>query len=130
MKEKKLNKLKIGILVVLIVLVFAVSVFGRYIYNNIREAYLTGKQFFFSSDILTVNGSEYQYSNWGGSSTYAIEFELYSYMNQISKLDYDLGYTVTCTTTDTDKIKVRYKFFRRWSTNYSNRNNSSNNKYK
>ena len=101
----KLNKLKVMIFIILIVLAFAISVFGRYIYNSVREAYLTARQFYFSSDILTVNGAEYQYDNWGGLDVYPIEFELYSYNNQVSKLDYDLDYTVTCSTSDTSKIK-------------------------
>lgn len=97
MKEhKKINKVKIGICIFLIVFIVAISVFGRYIYNSVREAYFTAKQFYFSSDILTVNGSEYQYDNWGGVDIYPIEFELYSYNNLLSRVDYDLEYTVTC----------------------------------
>ena len=105
-RQKKLNKLKVSIVIVLIVLLFTITVFGRYIYNNVKEAYLTAQQFYFSSDILTVNGSEYQYNNWGGIDVYPIEFDLYSYTNELSKLDYDLGYSVTCSTSDTDKIKL------------------------
>lgn len=103
--KKKLNKVKIAIIVILIVLAFAISVFGRYIYNSIRESYFTARQFYFSSDILTVSRAEYQYDNWGGLDVYPIEIELYSYNNQVSKLDYDLDYTVTCSTSDTDKIR-------------------------
>lgn len=104
-KRKKLNKLKVSIVIILIILFFAIAVLGRYIYNSAREAYFTSKQFYFSSNILTVDGSNYQYDNWGGADVYAIEFELYSYINAVSKLDYDLDYTVTCSTEDTDKIK-------------------------
>ena len=104
-KRKKLNKLKVSIIVIIIVLAFTVTVFGRYIYNSVREAYLTAKQFYFSSNILTVNGSEYQYEDWGGLDVYEIPIELYSYNNALSKLDYNLDYTVTCSTSDTSKIK-------------------------
>ena len=109
-KGKKLNKLKVSIVIIIVVLMIAISVFGRYIYNNMREAYFLAEQFYFSSDILTLGGSSYTYNNWGGSSVYQIEFELYSYTNELTKLDYDLGYTVTCSTSDTDKVKIRYKF--------------------
>lgn len=108
--KKKLNKIKISILVILVMLTLTVTVFGRYIYNRIREAYFIAEQFYFTSNILTVDGSEYQYNNWGGSSVYAIEFELRSYTNELTKIDYNLGYTVTCTTSDTDKIRIRTKF--------------------
>ena len=109
MKEKrKLNKLKVSIVIIFLILTIAITVFGRY--NTAREAYFASKQFYFSSDILTVDGSEYQYTNWGGTDVYAIEFELYSYTNQLTKLDYPLNYTITCSTSDSDKVKLRYKF--------------------
>ena len=111
MKEKrKLNKLKVSIVIIFLILTIAITVLGRYIYNTAREAYFASKQFYFSSDILTVDGSEYQYTNWGGTDVYAIEFELYSYTNQLTKLDYPLNYTITCSTSDSDKVKLRYKF--------------------
>ena len=108
--KRKLNKFKVGIVVIIVVLTFTITVFGRYIYNITREAYFVARQFYFLSDILTVSGSNYQYDNWGGVDTYSIEFELYSYLNSVSKLDYDLGYTITCSTSDSDKVKLRYKF--------------------
>ena len=109
-KRKKLNKLKVSIVIIIVVLMIAITVFGRYIYNSAREAYFQAEQFYFTSDILTVNGSNYTYNNWGGSSVYKIEFELQSYTNELAKLDYDLEYTVTCSTSDTDKVRIRFKF--------------------
>lgn len=95
-KRKKINKLKIGIVIFLIVLAFSIAVFGRFIYTNIREAYFIARQFYFTSDILTTTGATYTYTNWGGVDVYEIDFDLYSYNNKIERLDYDLGYTVTC----------------------------------
>lgn len=95
-EHRKINKLKVGISIFLIVLLLTVAVFGRYIYNSAREAYFTSKQFFFSSDILTADGANYQYDNWGGVDVYPIQIELYSYKNKLSRVDYDLNYTVTC----------------------------------
>lgn len=103
-KRRKLNKVKVGIVLFIIVFVFSISVFGRYIYNNLREAYLISRQFYFNSDILDINTSEYSYNNWGGIGTYEIEFDLYSYINKLEKLDYDLKYTLTCESLSTDKI--------------------------
>lgn len=113
-KNKKINKLKISIVIFLIVLTIAITVFGRYIYNNIREAYLTSKAFYFTSDLLTVNNATYQYENWGGVDEYEINFDLYSYANTLLRLDYDLEYALSCETSQTDKIKIRNKFSR-WS---------------
>lgn len=103
-KRKKLNKLKISTIIILIVLLFSTVVFGRYIYNAIFEAYFSARQFYFSSDILRLGGTSYTYDNWGGIGEYEIGFDLYSYNNELSKLDYDLEYTVTCESLNTDKI--------------------------
>ena len=116
-ERRKLNKLKVIIVAVLIILALTITVFGRYIYNNIREAYLTSKQFYFSSDILNLTGSEYRFQNWGGVDVYPIEFDLYSYNNELSKLDYNLDYTVTCSTNDTDKIKCTINSYDETATN-------------
>jgi len=103
-KRRKLNKLKVSIVVILVVLTLTITVFGRYIYNSIREAYLAAEKFYFSSDILTVNGARYQYNNWSGLEQYQIKFDLYSYESEWAKLDYDLNYTITCSTPDSDKV--------------------------
>ena len=104
-KGRKLNKLKVTIAIIIVVLFFATFVFGRYIYNSAREAYFISKQFYFSSDILTVSGTLYQFDNWTGTDVYPIEFELRSYNNEISKLNYDLEYIVSCETDEPDKVQ-------------------------
>ena len=120
-KAKKLNKVKIVAVVFIIVLIIAGAVFGRYVYNGIREAYFTSKEFYFTSDLLTLDNATYQYENWGGVDAYDINFDLYSYANTLLRLDYDLNYSVSCETPDTDKVTIRYKFCR-W-TNFHNWSN-------
>lgn len=104
-KDRKLNKVKVSIVIFLIVLVIAISVFGRYIYNNVREAYFTAKQFFFTSDLLTLDNQTYTYENWGGIDVYEINLDLYSYANTLLRLDYDLEYQISCESLDPDKIR-------------------------
>lgn len=118
-KKKKLNKVKIVVAVFIIIMIIAGAVFGRYVYNGIREAYFTSKEFYFTSDLLTLDNATYQYENWGGVDAYDINFDLYSYANTLLRLDYDLNYSVSCETPDTDKVTIRYKFCR-W-TNFYNR---------
>jgi len=103
-KQRKLNKRKVGIVIFLIVFAISIAVFGRYIYNSAREAYFTSKRFYFTSDRLTVNGTGYQYDNWGGVDPYSISFNLYSYINTLTRMEYDLNYTLTCESLSTDKI--------------------------
>ena len=103
-EQKKLNKKKVILVLIILVFVLSLPVFGRYIYHSIREAYLLSKQFYFTSDVLTATGANYTYTEWGGLDQYTIEFNLYSYNNELAKLDYDLEYKVTCETITTDKI--------------------------
>lgn len=104
-KHKKINKLKVGITIFLIVLIITLSVFGRYFYNSIKESYFLSKQFFFTSDLLALGGQTYTYENWGGIDVYKINVELYSYQNTLLKLDYDLDYSISCEVVQKDKIK-------------------------
>ena len=104
-KHKKINKVKIGISIFLIALVISITVFGRYIYNNIREAYFTSRQFFFTSDLLTIDNQTYTYENWGGIDVYEINLDLYSYANTLLRLDYDLEYQISCEALNPDKIR-------------------------
>lgn len=97
------------ILLISVILVITFSVFGRYIYYNMREAYFTSKAFYFTSDLLTIDNATYQYENWGGVDNYEINFDLYSYQNTLLRLDYDLEYALSCETPDTDKVTLRNK---------------------
>ena len=109
-KKRRINKLKTFIVIFfLIIILITFSVFGRYVYNGIREAYFTSKEFYFTSDLLTTENQTYQYENWGGVDTYEINFDLYSYANTLLRLNYDFDYAVSCETPDTDKVTLRNK---------------------
>ncbi len=95
--KKKINKFKVIIFILIVFLFFTITVFGRYIYNNIRDRYLASKSFYFTSNLLTTNSKEeYRYSNWGGSGDTEIPIELYSYDNELLRMEYDLSYNITC----------------------------------
>ena len=107
---RKFNRIRNSVIVFLvIILIVTCSVFGRYIYYQAREAYFTSKAFYFTSDLLTLDNATYQYENWGGVDNYEINFDLYSYANTLLRLDYDLEYQLSCETSDTDKVTLRYK---------------------
>lgn len=103
--HKKINKAKVAITIFIIILLITISVFGRYVYTNIREAYFVSKQFFFTSDLLTLDNKKYTYEDWGGIDVYEINVDLYSYANTLSRLDYDLNYEISCESLNKDKIK-------------------------
>lgn len=106
MKEhKKINKAKVAITIFIIVLLISMSVFGRYIYNNAREAYFTSKKFYFTSNLLTLDNQKYTYEDWGGIDVYETSVDLYSYANKFLRLDYDLNYEISCESLSPSKIK-------------------------
>lgn len=106
MKEKrKINKLKISIFIIIVILLTTALIFGRYISNYVRDLYLTSKQFYFTSDLLDMDTPTYEYKNWGGVDTYKIDIELYSYKNELLKLDYDIEYTLNCEINEPEKAE-------------------------
>ena len=104
-KHKKINKVKVAITIFIVVLLISISVFGRYMYNNAREAYFTSKKFYFTSDLLTSDNQTYTYEDWGGIDIYETSVNLYSYANKFLRLDYDLNYKISCESLSPSKIK-------------------------
>ena len=51
--KKKVTYIIIGIIIILSTITLA---YGRYIYNEIRDFYLSSKNFYFNSDKLTTIG--------------------------------------------------------------------------
>lgn len=94
-KERKINKLKVGILVfIFLIFLLTVTGFTRFVYNGIRDKYLTSKKFYFTSNLLEMNGARHNYDNWDGIGIYDFELELYSKINDLQKLEEDLEYTI------------------------------------
>ena len=107
--KAKLNKKKVIICIIILIAILTVPVFGRYIYNSARDFYLKSRNFNFTSDLLTTSGRTYKYSNWSGTENYEIDFQLYSYENELSLFTYEsygLGYNLTCTVDDETKASV------------------------
>ena len=120
--NKKKVTLAIIILILAILMITALPVFARYIYNNVRDAYLKSRNFNFSSNLLTTSDKTYSYSNWSGIEDYEINFKLYSYENELSLFKYDgqgLGYTLSCTVEDASKATAHIDFLEGESTNES-----------
>lgn len=102
MRNKKINKLKVSIVcAIVIVFILHITGFGRFLYNNIKDRYLSSKQYYFTSNLLEVNKESHTYNNWSGTDVYKLDLELYSFDNDLLKADYDLEYTISCTTTST-----------------------------
>lgn len=109
-KHGKRIEIRLVTLIFIIILMMILSTipsFARYIYNDLKDLYLTSKEFYFTSNILTTNKAAYSYTNWGGTDIYEIDCKLYSYANELLKLDYDLDYDITCTVPEEYRDQIR-----------------------
>lgn len=109
--RKKLNKKKIALVIIISIIIICITypIFGRYVYNNIRDAYLKSKNFSFTSNFLENTEKTYKYANWSGLETYEIDIQLYSYENELSLFNYDgsgLEYKLSCNIEDPTKAIV------------------------
>lgn len=108
MKKSKLIILSVIFLFFLIL----VPTFGRYVGRQIKNYYLSTKNFYFNSDKLKENGIVYQVENWSGVDSYNVTFNMNSYKNNTvysnSDIEYKINYScsenVTCSITKTNGI--------------------------
>lgn len=111
MKGLKSKKILL-VFFVIILLYFFISTYGRYIYNGIRNYYLSTKEFYFNSDKLSDNISSYQLDNWSGVEPVSIVFNMDSKKNNLvsspSDINYDIIFScsnnVTCNASKTTGV--------------------------
>lgn len=96
-KRKKINKVKISIIFAIAILILTGVVFGEYVFYKLQDRYLASKSFYFTSDLLDSNTPSYSYANWSGIGTLEIPISLYSYNNELLKMEEDMNYEITCT---------------------------------
>lgn len=98
-KQTKVLLISVWILFGIFVLTKGVS-YAKYASNSAWNYYLESKDFYFSSDYLSINGMENINNNWDLSD---IEFNIKNSENDILATEYDINYKVTCTTNN-DKV--------------------------
>lgn len=102
-KRQKKNRI-ILLLIVLVILIFLVPMMtslSKYIYNAVHDYYLGSKGFYFNSDKLSSNHSEFEIANnWSGAETYTITINLNSKKNDLVFAESDIDYTITYTHSD------------------------------
>lgn len=104
-KNKQLKIQKLILIAVLLAIVIFVVFTGRslskYIYNSIHSYYLQSKGFYFNSDKLSLNHSEFELeNNWSGGETYTITVNLNSKKNDLLCTKADVSYTISYTHSD------------------------------
>ena len=94
---------------ILILIVFVIAIFlmpkfistAKYIYNVVHEHYLSSKYFFFTSDKLSINHTEYEITNnWSGAETYVITVNMSSKENDMAYTESDIKYQISYTCSD------------------------------
>lgn len=90
MKKKKI--------LIVIFLFFMVSLtisltLGKYVYNSVWNYYLTSRNFYFDSDLLSVNSRNNSFLKWNGEN---IHFSLKNSSNDKLVSDYNISYKITC----------------------------------
>ena len=114
MKKKKEVKKKntrkvikinpIVLLIILAIVIFLTPKFvstAKYIYNAIHEHYLSSKDFYFSSDKLSINHTEYEITNnWSGAEPYIITVNMSSKENDMAYTEADINYNISFTCSD------------------------------
>lgn len=97
MKKRKILYIIAG----LIIIVASISLaYGRYIYNEIKDAYLATKSFYFNSDKLTTSRAIYQVENWSAVDPYSITINLNNRKNNLIHASSDITYEVTYVCSD------------------------------
>ncbi len=100
--KRKINFINLTIILIL----FTICTFlvpkmvstAKYVYNVIHEHYLLSKDFYFSSDKLSLNHTEYEITNnWSGAETYIITVNMSSKENDMAFTDADIEYNITYT---------------------------------
>jgi hypothetical protein len=102
-RRRKSNRI-IPTLIILVVLAFfvpAMTSLSKYVYHGVQNYYLGTKGFYFNSDKLSSNHSEFEIANnWSGAETYTITVNLNSKKNDLLFTETDIDYTINYTYSD------------------------------
>ncbi len=100
-KKHKIHHKKLMILmsIVIICLPF-IGVLAKYIYKNNYNAYFNSREFYFNSNILTVDHKKYNIDNWDGTN-YSLSIDINNMLNQAAWTSYNIDYDVNVTCPDT-----------------------------
>lgn len=88
----KINKLVIILLVIAVFGVCTVT-YGKYVSNTAKDYYLKSKGFYFTSDHLSMSGTQNVNNVWDGTS---IHFNVKNNLNQNVITNYDISYDALC----------------------------------
>ncbi len=101
-KRHKRRTIKINPIILIIFLIVVIFLTpklvstAKYIYNAIHEHYLSSKDFYFSSDKLSIGHTEYEITNnWSGAEPYIITINMSSKENDMAYTESDITYNIS-----------------------------------
>ena len=90
---KRNKKIKILIMILLILLLgIETFTFAKYVVEKVSDYFVSSKNFYFTSNILTRDNPRYEVNNWSGIGGFQISFDLSSKSNDYVYTDYDISY--------------------------------------
>ncbi len=105
MAKKKFKIKKKHVFLFLIIALIIITTLGitmsRYIYNGLRNFYLSTKKFYFNSDKLDASTANYQLDNWSGVDPYTIIINMNSNKNSLVSAEMDIPYNITFSCSNT-----------------------------
>lgn len=101
-KRKRVNLIFVFIILILVIYLTPKMVTSaKYVYKIMHEHYLFSKDFYFNSDKLSLNHTEYEITNnWSGAETYRITINMSSKRNDMAYTGADIYYQVSYTCSD------------------------------
>ena len=98
---RKHRTISIIVLIVLIIFLFVVIAFGKFIKNILSNYFLETQGFYFYSSVLDINDKKYMINNWDGVNSYPLNVDLKNYKNddKITKTDISYTISINCPTT-------------------------------
>lgn len=97
MKNKIIKKRNLFILAIVSLISLVGVTYGRFIYNGIRNYYLSTKNFYFNSDKLTEDFKRYQIDNWSGVEPVPIDIYMNSRKNNKVSANENINYSIEYT---------------------------------
>lgn len=96
---KEHKKLVTCVIVAFVLLCSFVTInYGRYVKDIIEVYYLRTKNFYFSSDKLTIHGKNYEINPWSGTTNYELSISMSSLLNSLKGTDSNIIYDLSCST--------------------------------
>ena len=95
MKKRRLIIIGILVVVAAVILSMNAKTLAKYVTDRISSYFIKSKDFYFTSDLLTVEESTYELSSWSGIGAFDVSFNIYSKDNELLYTESDIPYTIT-----------------------------------